>query len=670
MIVISQIRLKYGDRVILNDVSTTVSDRDRIGLVGRNGAGKSTLLKLIAKEFTADSGQINIPPRARVGFLQQDMKIPQHRSVLDETMTAFSQLQVIEEEIAEIQGQLEERTDYESDAYMKLLERMSDLTDRFQFLGGNTMQADAERVLSGLGFKSSDLPRGTSQFSGGWQMRIELAKLLLQKPDYLLLDEPTNHLDIESIMWLESFLQTYEGSILVISHDRTFLDEVTKRTIEIELGNLYDYKANYSKFKILQRERREKLEATYKNQKKEIEHKEQLIEKFRAKKNKAKFAQSLIKQLDSMELVTVESEDSSSMNMKFLPAPRSGEVVVDVKNMTKSFGEVKVLEDVDFQMIRGERVAFVGQNGQGKTTLSKIIAQAESITGGQADTGYNVEIGYYAQNQAENLDRNSTVLQTLENVSPAELRPRLRGILGAFLFSGDDVEKKVSVLSGGERARVALACLLLRPVNLLILDEPTNHLDMTSKEVLKTALNKYDGSLIVVSHDRDFLTGLTERTLEFRDHKLFNHRGDVIEFLARRKMENMRQVELSKPKSASIGSASTDKSRKNKSNGSSQSSTAPKANKRVLTGDEKKFFHKHKQTLEKQVKKAEGKIETTEKKIADFEKLMANPEFYGSEGSEKILSEYNEVKDQLETVMDAWEADQMELEEFIEEYGQ
>ncbi len=658
MIVISNIDVKYGDRYVLKDVSTTISPNARVGLVGRNGAGKSTLLKLIAQEFSPDRGRISIPPRAQVGFLHQDMTIPQHRTVLAETMTAFDRLQDIDAELQKVQEDISTRIDYESDDYSKQLQRLSDLTEQFQFLGGATMNVDAERVLSGLGFKPNDMERKTSEFSGGWQMRIELAKLLLQKPEYLLLDEPTNHLDIESIMWLEQFLQTYEGAVIVISHDKTFLDLVTKRTLEIELGNLYDYKANYSKFKILQAERRTKLEATYKNQQKEIEQKERLIEKFRAKKNKAKFAQSLIKELDRMELVEVENEDKSSMNMRFLPAPRSGDIVLDIDALDKSYGEIKVLQGVDFKMDRGDRVAFVGQNGQGKTTLSKIIASKESSSGGEVKVGHNVSIGYYAQNQAETLDRNKTVLQTLEDVSPPELRTKLRGILGAFLFSGEDVEKKISVLSGGERARVALASLLLHPYNLLILDEPTNHLDMDSKEVLKTALNNYDGSLIVVSHDRDFLVQLTDRVLEFRDHQLFNHLGDIKEYLRKRELDNMRQVELSKPKT------------KPSKEDTSVAAAAPAAKQRELSSEERKFFNKQMQALQKKVKKAESRIEKTEKSIAELEQVMAVDDFYQTAEAQKTLDQYQSLKDTLDAAMDQWELEQMELEDFLQSYGQ
>jgi len=656
MIVITDLGLRYGDRSLFEEVSITLGEKDRIGLVGRNGAGKSTFLKLIAGEMSPDSGRISIPPRARVGYLHQDMTVPQDKTVIQESLSAFAHLKKLEHDIDKYQEEVTTRTDYESDGYMKLLENLAEATDRFQYLGGNTMQVDAERVLSGLGFKPTDMDRSVAEFSGGWQMRIELAKLLLQKPDYLLLDEPTNHLDIESILWLEEFLQSYEGSVIVISHDRSFLDAVTKRTIEIELGKVYDYRANYTKFKVLQRERREKMSATAKNQQKEIEHKEKLINKFRAKKNKAKLAQTLIRQLDKMEIVEVEAEDAGAMKMRFMPAPRAGEVVIDIEKMTKCYDEVEVLNDVNFKMIRGERIAFVGQNGQGKTTLSKIIAGKETVSGGKAEQGYNVELAYYAQNQAESLDRNKTVLQTMEDASPPELRTRLRSILGSFLFSGEDVEKKISVLSGGERARVALASLLLRPANLLILDEPTNHLDMISKDVLKKAVLEYDGSLIVVSHDRDFLTGLTDKTLEFKDHKLITHLGDVQEYLTKRQLDSMRELEkkstVAKPSAAPVNS----------------DASPEKKPERVLSAEEKKHFNRQEQELQKKVKKAENKIEKTEKELKALEVKMAAEDFYGSAGSQDIIDSYDKTKATLQQAMDQWEAEQMEYEDFMAQY--
>jgi ATP-binding cassette subfamily F protein 3 len=570
------------------------------------------------------------------------MKLPMGKTVLAETMTAFEEAQRISKRLDEINDELAHRTDYESESYADLLNDLSECTERFQFYGGHTMEADAQRVLEGLGFRSTDMQRQTSEFSGGWQMRVELAKMLLQKPDYLLLDEPTNHLDIESILWLEEFLQSYEGTVVIISHDRTFLDQITKRTVEIELGKIYDYKANYSKFKVLQAERREKQRSTYLNQQKEIEHKEMLIEKFRAKASKAKMAQSLIKQLDKMDRVQLEDEDASKMNLRFPDAPRSGEVVVDTKKMSKAYGAVKVLNNVDFKLLRGERIAFVGQNGQGKTTLSKIIAGKEQVTSGFSELGYNVTIGYYAQNQADTLDPDATVLETLERISSEEMRPRLRTILGSFMFSGEDVDKKIKVLSGGERARVALACLTLHPVNLLILDEPTNHLDMISKDVLKSALLNYDGALIVVSHDRSFLADLTRRTLEFRDHKLHNHLGDVKTFLEKRKLKNMREVEM----------------RSNQKNDRREEVTDE------LSYEERKHIKRERSKIERKIKDAERKIEKLEKECREIEMRMSESTFYDSPDADTFIEQYKKLKTELDKAMSEWET----YEEQVDEY--
>ena len=653
MINATNIFVKYGDRVLLDYVNFVITDKDRVGLVGRNGAGKSTILKIIAKMMSPHEGSISIPNQSTIGFLHQDMELPKGKTVIAEAMTAFDRVKELEERIEEINDELGHRTDYESDSYNNILIELSEATEQFQMLGGMTMQAEAEKILSGLGFKTSDMDRLTDEFSGGWQMRIELTKMLLQRPDYLLLDEPTNHLDIESILWLEQFLKGYEGAVITISHDKTFLDNVTKRTIEIELGNLYDYKANYTKFKVLQAERREKQAAAFKNQQREIEHTEKLIEKFRAKANKAKMAQSLIKQLDKMNRIELDISANSTMKIRFMPAPRSGEIVVDVENMIKSYGDLTVLNGVDFQLERGQRIAFVGQNGQGKTTLSKIIAAVEGHTAGKAETGYNVEIGYYAQNQAEAFHKNETVLQTLEGIAPPELRTRVRGILGSFMFSGDDVEKKVSVLSGGERARLAMACLLLKPFNLLILDEPTNHLDIPSKEVLKEALMKYDGALIVVSHDRDFLEGLTDRTLEFRDKKLYDYIGDVKAFLEKRQLDNMREVELrQKKQKAAVAKAKA---------------VAVNTPKPELTYEERKELQKKKKKLERNVQNTERKIERLEEEVEKWEIKMADPNFYSQSDSDAQIAKYKKVQADLETVMEEWEEAQMALEEFLEQ---
>ncbi len=639
MITISDVFLKYGDRILLDQVSIAIKERERVGLVGRNGAGKSTLLKIIAGEQSPDGGKIARPNGSTLGFLHQELDLPVGRTVLAEALTAFEEAKRIETRIEEINVELGKRTDYESDSYSDILQELADANERFSLLGGHTMQSDAERVLKGLGFKDSDMERLTDEFSGGWKMRIELAKMLLARPDVLLLDEPTNHLDIESIIWLEGFLKHYEGVVIVISHDKMFLDNVTNRTMEVELGNLYDYKASYSKYVELRKERKEKTEAAFKNQQRVIAEKERVINRFMAKANKTKMAQSMKKQLDKMERIEIVAEDTAAMKLSFPPAPRSGRVVLDAKNIEKAYGELKVLKDVAFSIERGQRVAFVGQNGQGKTTLSKILIGIEPTTKGNIDTGHNVQTGYYAQNQAETLYSDITVLETLERKAPEHMRTKVRSILGAFMFSGEDVDKKVKVLSGGERARLAMAIMLLQPFNLLVLDEPTNHLDMISKEVLKDALRSYDGALIVVSHDREFLRGLTDRTIEFRDGKLHEYLGDVDYFLEKRQLRNMREAEKrSKLKEV-------------------------EKPKEELSAEEKKRRNAVRQKFQKEVKNIEKKIERTEEKIAELEAKMGETDFYESAGSSKVIQEYESLKVDAEKLMEQWELAQEKLDE-------
>ena len=555
--------------------------------------------------------------------------------MIEETLTAYEEAKRLEQRINEIHKEMDHRTDYESDGYHRLLEEFSEANDRFHLLGGVSMEAEAEKVLKGLGFKQNDFNRKTDEFSGGWQMRIELAKMLLQRPDFLLLDEPTNHLDIESIIWLERFLKDYNGSVIVISHDKQFLDNVTNRTVEVELGNVYDYKAAYSKYVALREERREKQLSAYQNQQRVIAQKEQTINRFMAKATKTSMAQSMQKQLNKIERIEVVEEDTSTMNIRFPPAPRSGQVVLEGKKLSKAYGKLLVLDGVDIKLDRGDRVAFVGQNGQGKTTLAKIIVNELTLTSGELTLGHNVQIGYYAQNQSDSLHSNQTVLETMEMASPPEMRTRLRAILGAFMFSGEDADKKVSVLSGGERARLALACLLLRPFNLLVLDEPTNHLDMLSKDVLKQAILEYDGTLIIVSHDREFLSNLTTRTIEFRDRQLHDHLGDVNFFLEKRELDNMRDVELSKPAS----------------NG------GPKA------APKKELSHEERKRLLRAVSNAEKKVERLEAEIAAIEKKMAAPDFYESPDAVKISQSYNDKQAELEKAMEEWAEAQETMEE-------
>ena len=636
MINASNIFVKYGDRILINHINLVIGERERIGLVGRNGAGKSSILKIIAGDMVADEGKVSRPNNTTLGFLHQEMNLPKGKTVMAETLTAFVTTQQLEKRMEAINREIAERTDYESAAYLKLLNELSDINNRFLLLGGESTEAEAEKVLKGLGFKNSDFSRLTDEFSGGWQMRIELAKMLLAKPDYLLLDEPTNHLDIESIIWLEDFLQDYPGTVIVISHDKQFLDNVTKRTIEIELGNLFDYKGNYSKYVQLRQERREKLAAAYKNQQREIARKERLVERFKAKATKTSFAQSIEKQLNKMERIEMDNEDVSAMKIRFPDAPRSGEIVVDGQNVVKKYGQLLVLNGVDIQLDRGDRVAFVGQNGQGKTTLAKIIVNDLAASSGLLHLGYNVSIGYYAQNQSESLHRHQTVLETMEMASPPEMRTRLRSILGAFMFSGEDADKKVSVLSGGERARLALACMLLRPFNLLVLDEPTNHLDMISKEVLKKALLQYNGTLIVVSHDRDFLSDLTNKTIEFRDQQLHHYIGDVNAFLEKRALDSMRAVEM----------ATT-----------TQSASINGKNKAIP------LDYKQIKKLQNAIKSIERKIEQLEKDIAAIETIMATTDFYQRNDANEQLTNYQSKKNKLEAAMEEWEQLTMKLED-------
>ena len=635
MISVNNVSVFYGERALFDGANLTIGERDRIGLTGRNGAGKSTMMKIIAG-FVSPNGGGNVtrPNETTIGYLHQDMSTPKGKTVLNEALTAFDEVKQLEADIERLNIELTERTDYETDSYMQLIHDVSDATERFHILGGDTAQADAERILRGLGFKTADMQRMTDEFSGGWQMRIELAKMLLQRPDYLLLDEPTNHLDIESIIWLENFLSDYPGAVVVISHDKRFLDSVTKRTIEIEMGNIYDYKASYSKYLELRAERRVLLKNSFDNQQKMIAQREKTINRFMAKATKTSMAQSMQKQLDKVDRIELDEENISAMNIKFPPASRSGQIVVEADNVSKKYADSVILEKVGLKLDRGDRIAFVGQNGQGKTTLARILTGELPHTEGEVKLGHNVEVGYYAQNQAEALYPTMTLLETMEMHTTPEYRTRLRSILGAFMFTGDDHDKRVSVLSGGERARLAMACLLLKPFNLLLLDEPTNHLDMISKEVLKEALMQYDGTLIIVSHDRDFLRGLTNRTIEFRDKKLYEHLGDVDYFLHKRQLDDMRAVEMKTVVA---------------SNPSSNSTKNPVAN------EDKKRFERVLQNTEK-------RIADLEKQVAELEKEMAKPDFYNRSDSQKTLDKYNSLKKDVAVEMEKWEEATMALE--------
>ncbi len=637
MLTASNIYVQFGERILLDRVNLVVKLRDKVGLVGRNGAGKSTFLKILAKEITPDEGNITMPGGTTLAFLHQEIEIEQSTTVIDEAMTAFEELKKLNETIDSMNAEIATRTDYESEEYMTLLEKFSEYNERFAILGGDSSEGDAVKVLKGLGFKDKDLHRQIAEFSGGWQMRVVLAKMLLKKPDYLLLDEPTNHLDIESIIWLERFLKNYHGAVITISHDQQFLDNCTNRTVEIELGRLQDYKAEYSKYLELRKDVKEKNQAAFENQQKLIAQKERTITRFMAKATKTKMAQSMQKQLDKIDRIEIESEDLGTMNLQFAPTPRSGQIVVETQNLIKSYGDLNVLAGIDFKIERGERISFVGQNGQGKTTLAKILIDKLDYNNGSVDLGHNVSIGYYAQNQAETLNGKLTLLETIENHSPPEMRTKLRKILGAFMFSGEDAEKKVSVLSGGERARLAMACMLLRPFNLLVLDEPTNHLDILSKQVLKEAILKYDGTLIVVSHDRQFLSGLTEKTLEFRDKRTHEYLGDVNYFLEKRELQNMREVELHK--------------------------TEQKSEKKKVKLEVKfsKLSRDELKRLERQTQNMERKIEASEREIKKIEAQMAVEGFYQSTESEQVLQSYRAEKSKLDELMDSWEEIQNQM---------
>jgi|TARA_B110000091_G_scaffold44366_1_gene48334 ATP-binding cassette subfamily F protein 3 len=602
MLTVTQLGVHFGDRTLFEGLNLFIGKRERIGLVGRNGAGKSTLMHILAGINVPSEGTVSYPNDYMIGYLPQEMDHNELSTVFDESASAFAEIKKLEERIVEITNEISTRLDYESTEYSRLIDELTESNQRLDIIGAGNLEEKIQRILQGLGFKPEDLERKMSEFSGGWKMRVELAKLLLTNPNLLLLDEPTNHLDIESIEWLEGFLKNYSGAILLISHDRMFLDNLTERTIEISPFRLYDFKAPYTKYQIWREEERDRQLQAQKNQKKYIEETQVLINKFRAKKNKAAFAQSLIKKLDKLEIVDVDSADNAKIKFRFPPAPRTGKVIFDAKGLGKSFNELNVFKGLEFMMARRDKVAFVGKNGAGKTTLTRILLDLESHDG-ELIKGHNVDIGYYAQNQAEELDGKITVLQTLEAEVTIESKVNLRSMLGSFLFSGEDVDKKVSVLSGGEKARLALCKLLLHPYNVLILDEPTNHLDLKSKTVLKDALENFDGSLIVVSHDRDFLSGLTEFVYEVTPTGLRQYIGDIKIFLHAKHAESIGAYEASKTGERVIGKG---KNSKLENNSKKSDSTI-------------KIDYKKKKELEKAIKKVDKKINRLEKSVAEAE---------------------------------------------------
>jgi ATP-binding cassette subfamily F protein 3 len=634
MISIHKLSVNFTGDFLFKDVSFVVGDRDRIGLVGKNGAGKSTLLKIIHKELEPETGVMVITAGFKTGYLPQEMANNFSRNVWEETVSAFIEQKQLEKQIVHITEQLSLREDYESEEYHKLAQQLSDFTERFHILGGSTMDADAEKVLLGLGFKSTDFGRPLNEFSSGWQMRVALAKILLQKPEIILLDEPTNHLDIESIQWLEEYLANYEGALIMVSHDRAFLDRVTNRTIEITLGNIQDYKCSYSEYVEQRFERIETQQAAFENQQKEIAQIERFVERFRYKASKAKQVQSRLKLLDKMDKVMVDEVDDSTISFKFPPAPHSGKVTVEAKQLSLGYESLNVLKDIDMHLERGERVAFVGRNGEGKSTFVKSIVSELVPQGGSIQLGHQVVIGYYAQNQALLLNPNKTVFETIDEVAVGDIRPKIRTILGRFLFTTEDTEKKVSVLSGGEKSRLALAKLLLSPFNLLILDEPTNHLDMASKDVLKNALLHYTGSLIIVSHDRDFLSGLCEKIFEFKDKKIETYIGDVFDFLEKKKLDSLNELQ----RKLNVGIGEERNISKNKEN-------------YLLKKDQEA----HQSKIQNQLKKLETEIENEQKELQNIELKLAQPEQYAKEiGNGSLYAEYEKIRNSIAEKEERW----------------
>lgn len=626
MLNVHDLSISFGGEYLFESIGFRLNPGDRVGLIGKNGAGKSTLLKILAGDHTPDEGTLATDKEVSIGYLRQDIDFEEGRTVLEEAQQAFGEIRKIEIRLEEVNHQLAERTDYESDSYNDLIIELNELTQRYEILGGYNYLGEMERVLKGLGFNQKDFERQTDTFSGGWRMRLELAKLLLQNHDILLLDEPTNHLDIESILWLEQFLTGFSGSVVIVSHDKMFLDNVTNRTIEITLGRIYDYNQPYSKFLELREEQREQQMNAQKNQEKEIAQAERLIEKFRAKSSKASMAQSLIKKLDKMDRIEVDEVDNATMNIRFEISVNPGKIIAELDGVSKSYGEKKVLQEIDLLVERDSKIAFVGQNGQGKTTLAKILV-GELDYQGDLKLGHNVQIGYFAQNQAEYLDGNRTVLDTMLDAANEKNRTKVRDILGAFLFRGDEVEKYVRVLSGGERNRLALAKLLLQPFNVLVMDEPTNHLDIASKQVLKDALRNFDGTLILVSHDRDFLQGLTNKVYEFRNHKIREYLGDINDYLEARKVENFRAIEKKDEQKAAA-------------------KAEPKQ-------QDYKSQKKHK-SLKNKLSSVESKIASLEKEIAEIDQQL-ELNYDKTIAEEGFFDRYQGKKKELEKLMESWE---------------
>ena len=645
MVSINQLSVSFGGTDLFNNITFIVNPRDRIGLTGKNGAGKTTLLKIFAGLQEATSGTVVIPKDIDIGYLPQQMIHQSGRTVIEETRIAFEHVINLLHEIELTNAEINARFDYESDAYNNLLHRLSELNERYEMLGGAGIEADVEKTLTGLGFSQSDFHRQTSELSGGWRMRIELAKILLRRPNLLLLDEPTNHLDIESIQWLENYLRDFSGAVVLVSHDKAFLDNITQRTVEISLGKIYDYKAPYSQYLELRRDFREQQIAAWRNQQKMIQDTEEFIERFRYKATKAVQVQSRIKHLGKIERIEVDDEDLSAINVKFPPAPRSGTVVVETEGLVKRYGTKTILDSIDFKIIRGEKVAFAGRNGEGKSTMSKIIMDEIPYEAGTVKIGHNVKIGYFAQNQDEIMDERLTVFQTIDNVAIGDIRAKMRDLLGAFLFRGEDIDKKVAVLSGGERSRLAMVKLLLEPYNMLLLDEPTNHLDMRSKDILKQALVKYDGTLIVVSHDRDFLDGLVEKVYEFRDRKIKEHIGGIYDFLKKKRIDSLQELN------------------RVSYNAVSELQQSDIQNSKI----ENSYFEK--KEWDRQLRRATSQVADVEERIARIERemetighLLAVPEHLDTDDIEEMSERYQQLQTEMNESMTQWEQLTAELE--------
>ncbi len=638
MISVDNLTVSFGGWTLFDGISFLVNPKERIGLVGKNGAGKTTILKLIAGLQQPTSGAVTKNADCTIGYLPQQMQVADTTTLIAETAKAFEEVLAIEAEIERLTAEIAVRDDYESEEYEKLLHRLNDANDRYHILGGDTRDADIEKTLLGLGFRREEFDKPTREFSGGWRMRIELAKLLLRRPSIFLLDEPTNHLDIESIQWLEDYLKNYNGAVLLISHDRAFLDNVTTRTIELSLGKIYDYKVPYSHFVTLRAERRAQQLAAYQNQQRLIEKSEEFIEKFRYKPTKSNQVQSRIKQLDKLERIEVEEEDLATLNIKFPPAPRSGQIVADIKGVGKAFGDHRVFSGAEFTIHKGDKIALVGRNGEGKTTFARMLIGELAQSEGEIKIGANVSIGYYAQNQDDLMNGEFTVYDTLDRVAVGDIRTRLRDILGAFLFRGEDVDKKVKVLSGGERSRLAMARMMLEPHNLLILDEPTNHMDMRSKDILKTALQKFDGTVVVVSHDREFLDGIVDKVYEFRDGGVREYLGGIYYFLEKRKLENLHEIERKAPVATAAKSEDVSSGK--------------------LSYEQKKEQEKLLRKLRKNVEQIEAELASVEQKIAEFDARFATATEYNADD----YMAYDELKSRYDHLMHEWEKASYEVE--------